>query len=279
MNARAVAIWAVCAVTVALATDDPVYRALVVLVALNLLASFHLPGRRLQPLLVGTGLAAATAVALNVLLAHTGRHAMAALPDWVPGIGGPLTVESAVYGTVAALGLAAAFLAMAALSYLVEPDVAVAALPRALERTGTAVGAALALIPALGRSFRSVREAQQARGWRPRGLRSWSDVLVPVVLTALEDSVQLAEAMEARAFGSGPRTRLFPAAWTPGDTLVVLTAATAAGIVVAARVTGFAPDWYPYPSLTVPPVAAPLAAACLLLAAPLVAWHSSSSTA
>ena len=44
------------------------------------------------------------------------------------------------------------------------------------------------------------------RGWRPTGVRAWSDVLMPVALTSIEGSMDLAEAMEARAFGSGPRT-------------------------------------------------------------------------
>ena len=75
-------------------------------------------------------------------------------------------------------------------------------MPAPLERTGIAVATSLNLVSGFGRTFTAVRDAQRMRGWRPRGIRSWNEVLVPVVLTAIEDSVLLAEAMEAR--GSVP---------------------------------------------------------------------------
>ncbi len=278
MNPRAVALWAASGAIVALVTGNPVYRGLALLVACNVLLRLRLPDRRLGPLFLGTAAAAVAAVALNVMLAHTGDHALVSLPGALPGIGGPLTIESAAFGTITALGLAAAVLFVGAVSYLVEPEVAVDALPRALERTGTAIAAALALIPTFGRSFRSVREAQLARGWRPRGPRSWADVLVPVVLTSIEDSVQLAEAMEARAFGSGPRSRLAPPRWKVTDGLVAAAALLAALVMVGGRLSGLIPDWYPYPALSAPPVSAAAAAACLLLAAPLMPWRASASS-
>lgn len=279
MNPRAVAVWAVAGVMVALVTGNPVYRVLVLLIAANVLLRRRLPGRRLGALFTATAVAALTAVVLNLLLAHTGEHEILSLPASWPGIGGPVTMESGVFGVVTALGLAAAFLCVAGLSYLVEPDAAVDALPGFLERTGTVIAAALALVPALGRSFRSVREAQVARGWRPRGPRSWSDVLVPVVLTTLEDSIQLAEAMETRAFGSGSRTRLAPPRWTAGDGLVAVSAAVAAIAFIVARATGLTGEWYPYPTLSAPPISTPLLVACLLLAVPLLPWPSPDSSA
>lgn len=268
--------WSLAAAAVALVSAGPVPRAVVALVALNVLLRHRIPGRSLRPLLAGVGVAMGTSIVLNALLAHTGRHALLWIPEWVPGLGGAVTVESVAFGSVTALGIAAAVLAFAALSLLVEPEDVVDALPPLLERTGTAVGAALALVPAFGRSFRSVREAQTVRGWRPRGPRSWSDLLVPVVLTAVEDSVQVAEAMEARGFGAGPRTRHHLAVWGTGDTVVVLTALLAVAVVIAERASGRLTDWYPYPTLTVPPADPSVVGACLLLAAPLLAWRSRS---
>ena len=40
---------------------------------------------------------------------------------------------------------------------------------------------------------------------------------MPVVLTAIEDSVLLAEAMEARGFGAGRRTSYATTTWTRRD--------------------------------------------------------------
>ena len=126
------------------------------------------------------------------------------------------------------------------------------------------------MVPGIGRSYVTIREAQTVRGWRPRGPRSYAEILVPVVLTSMESSIQLAEAMEARAFGSGPRTRWMPEAWRAGDTLVTLAAALATALFLAGRVSGLVADWYPYPVPTVPLVNPLLVAACLLLLTPVL---------
>jgi energy-coupling factor transport system permease protein len=141
-------------------------------------------------------------------------------------------------------------------------------MPQALNRTGVAVAASLNLMAGFGRTFAEVRDAQRLRGWRPRGLRSWNEVLVPVVLTAIEDSVVLAEAMEARAFGAGPRTSYAAPAWTGWDVAVVAAALGAAAVFLGLRVGGVVMDWYPYPTLALPLLDPRLVAACLALALP-----------
>lgn len=273
MNPRALVVWSLAALTVALVSDNPVYRGLVVLAALDVLWAWLPPGRRVRPLLTAASVAACFAVLLNLLASHTGVHVLARLPEGVPLVGGPLTVESAAFGATMGLGLMAALLAVAPLSLLLEPHDVVDAMPRALERTGVAVAASLNLVTRIGRTFGAVRDAQRLRGWRPRGIRSWNEVLVPVVLTAIEDSVVLAEAMEARAFGAGPRTHYAPAPWRPGDAAIVASAAAAGALFVAFRLAGGLADWYPYPALALPAVEPALVAGCLLLALPGLRWH------
>ena len=270
MNARAVLLWSAAALAVALVTTNPLYRALVVLAGADVLLAHRRAGRELAVIGRVVAFGALTAVLLNVLLGHAGDHPFFSLPDWLPGIGGPWTVESLVYGLDAALGIAAAMLAVAPLAFVLEPHELVDALPARLERTGMALAAALNLVPGIGRSFREVREAQSMRGWRPTGVRGWTDVLVPVALTSIEGSMDLAEAMEARAFGSGPRSRYAPATWRRRDVIIAAAAGLAIVLVVAARLLGGAPDWYPYPVVTVPSIDPAMIAACLLLSPP--AW-------
>jgi energy-coupling factor transport system permease protein len=280
VNARAVALWSLAALTVALLTTNPVYRALVALVAANVLLRQLPTGRSLRPLAIGLAAAAGFSVLLNLLLAHSGNDVLARLPAWLPGVGGIVTAESAAFGLSAALGLVAAVLAVVPLSLLLDAADVADALPGALAATGTALAAALNLVPALGRTFTAIREAQTMRGWRPRGPRSWAQVLVPAALTAVEDAVQLAEAMEARAYGAGRRrTRLPGSGWTAFDATVVAGAAAAAGAFAGARLLGLVADWYPYPELTAPPVQPALVAAVLLLAIPLLRrWSRQPST-
>jgi energy-coupling factor transport system permease protein len=265
---RAWLVWSLAAVTVALISDNPVYRGLVALVALNVLLSWLPPGRNLRPLAVAVVLAAAFAALMNVIAGHTGAHVLLRLPsDW-PLIGGPLTLESLAFGGALGLGLVAALLAVAPLSLILEPHDVVDAMPAPLERTGIAVATSLNLVSGFGRTFTAVRDAQRMRGWRPRGIRSWNEVLVPVVLTAIEDSVLLAEAMEARGFGAGRRTSYARTTADRWDRIVVAGALVAVGLFVGARVAGIPIDWYPYPTLAMPPIHPVLVGACLALALP-----------
>ena len=146
-----------------------------------------------------------------------------------------------------------------------------------LSRTGSALAASLSLVPALGASLAAVTEAQRLRGWRPRGPRSWAAVAVPVVLTAIEGSIQLAESMEARGYGSGPRSYLRPPRLGVGDWLLVAASAMAVLLFSLSRAEGWAADWYPFPTLAPPEVAVLPLVACLFLLAPVPIWRWQSS--
>ena len=270
MNARAMVTWSAAALVVDLATDNPIYRGIVVLIALDVLLVLTPPARSLRPLLLAIPLFGALAVEFNVLLSHTGAHVLVALPaDW-PLVGGPLTLESAAYGLTVALGIAGAVLAVAPISLVLETHELLDALPHGLERSALVVASALNLAPGIGRSAMAIRDAEKMRGWRPRGPRSWADVLVPTILSAIEDAVALAEAMEARAYGTQARSRYAPGRWRPRDTIIVATALSAAGLVLAARLAGRSLDWQPYPTLSAPTIDLALIGACLLLLVPVV---------
>jgi energy-coupling factor transport system permease protein len=268
ISARAWLVWSLAAVTVAVTTDNPVYRGLVALAALNVLLARLPAGRRVRPLVLVLAVAAGMAALVNVLASHTGADVFARLPASWPLIGGPLTLESLAFGGAVGLGLVAALLAVAPLSLILEPHDVVDAVPAPLERTGIAVAASLNLVSGFGRTYTAVSEAQRMRGWRPRGLRSWNEVLVPVVLTAIEDSVLLAEAMEARGFGAGRRTSLADRRWSRPDLIVMAAALAAVALFVGLRLAGAEIDWYPYPTLYLPPINPVLVAGCLALAVP-----------
>ena len=88
------------------------------------------------------------------------------------------------------------------------------------------------------------------------------------------DSIQLAESMEARAFGSGRRTHYAISTWSRLDALIIGGAAAAAAVFVAARLTGAAPDWDPYPALRAPATSPIAVMSCLPLLLPLAArWR------
>jgi energy-coupling factor transport system permease protein len=275
VNPRAWAAWSAASLVVVLTSTNPVYRALVLLVALNILVGLRRADAALRPLLLAACIAGVLAAVLNMLLSHTGDHVLITLPEAIPGIGGPITVESVVYGIDVALGIAAAVLSVAPLSRVLHPHDLLDAFPKALQRTAALTGSAINLVPAVARNAVAISEAQRMRGGAGTRLRDWHAVAAPVVLSALDDSMQLAEAMEARGFGSGPRTRYATAPLDRAACLVIVCSLAAVVVTVLARVTGSLPDWYPFPLVTVPGIAVLPIAACFLLTAPLVVWHRS----
>ena len=273
MNPRALAAWCLSGVTIALATGNPVYRVLVLLCAINVVAALRRPGVSVRGLVIALTVAAVVATAITTLASHTGSHPFLVLPAGIPVIGGPLTLEAALFGVATGLGIAGAVLASAPLSLVLQTHELVDALPASLARTGAAVGAALNLIPGIARSAVEIRDAQRMRGWRSRRIREWPDLAGPVVLTALEGSITLAEAMEARGYGSGTRTHYGDQVWHCADAAVAVLAPVAAALFVALRVAGPIGDWYPFPDLTWPSVELLGVACCLVLALPLLVWR------
>jgi energy-coupling factor transport system permease protein len=273
MNARAVAAWSACCLFIVLSTTNPVYKVIVLAAALCALAA-GAGLRRMRRLLGAVLLIAAFATLLNFVSAHLGATVLFALPDQIPALGGPYTLEALVFGASGGITIAAAILAAAPFSLLLDSHEVMDALPAPLSRTGIAIASSLNLVPAVATSFVEVTEAQRLRGWRPRGPRSWMEVAVPVVLTSVEGSIQLAESMEARGFGSGARTTMASQALLRPDWLLVAASGLALTLFAAAHAAGWAADWLPYPTLTQPAINPWPVAACLLLFAPVLVWRS-----
>lgn len=230
--------------------------------------------RRMRAPLITIGALSLFAALLNFASAHLGATVVFSLPASIPGVGGPWTVEAIAFGVTGGVTIGAAILAAAPFSLILPAHDIVDALPRSLSRTGAAIAASLNLVPSIGSTFVQVSEAQRMRGWRPRGPRSWAEVVVPVVLTSVEGSLQLAESMEARGFGSGPRTFYSPRRMRGADWAVVAASAAAVALFVLSSAAGWAAAWAAYPSLSLPAVDARPALACLLLLAPVYAWRS-----
>ena len=74
-------------------------------------------------------------------------------------------------------------------------------LPNALYEIGASVTVALSLAPQLAEGVVRVRRAQRLRGGSTGGRRSIRRVLVPVLEDALDRSIALAAAMDARGYG------------------------------------------------------------------------------
>ncbi|MCL6537662.1 MAG: hypothetical protein K6T28_03635 [Acidothermus sp.] len=116
-------------------------------------------------------------------------------------IGGPVTAESLLAALDGGMQLAVLLLAAGAASALADPRSLLRCLPAALYEVGVAVSIAVALAPQFATAARRVREARRLRGEAGRGPVVWLRAALPVLHGALERSIDLAAAMDARGFG------------------------------------------------------------------------------
>jgi energy-coupling factor transport system permease protein len=125
------------------------------------------------------------------------------LPEWAAGVrvGGDLTVEGLAGAVYAGLQLATMLACVGAANALANPRRLLRAVPGALYEVGVAVVVALSFSPQLVEQVSRVRSARRLRGRAHRGLRGLRGVAMPVLEGALERSIDLAAAMDARGFG------------------------------------------------------------------------------
>ncbi|MFH9005156.1 energy-coupling factor transporter transmembrane component T [Streptomyces afghaniensis] len=133
------------------------------------------------------------------------------LPAWAQGIrlGGEVTAEALTFALYDGLKLATLLICVGAANALANPSRLLKSLPGALYEMGVAVVVALTFAPNLIADVQRLRAARRLRGRPDKGLRGLLHVGLPVLEGALERSVSLAAAMDARGYG---RTAQVPTA-------------------------------------------------------------------
>lgn len=202
MNTRVWAVWVAAASLPALLNRNPLYLILALLavavVRLQLESVHHarsLPVWRFGLMVV------IVAPLWNALTAHSGEAVVLTLPEWLPLIGGRITLEAMIIGLTNGLAVWLLFAVFGVFGAAVTPYQVLSLAPRALRHAGLVVSIALTFFPRTLRVAREVREAQAVRGYRPRHWRGLPATFVPLLLNSLESAAQIAEAMEARGYG------------------------------------------------------------------------------
>ncbi len=213
-------LWALALGTAATRTTNPLLLALLVTVSAYVVITRrpHTPWSRSY----GAFVKLALAVLLIRLLFTTvlgspipGTHTLLTLPevplpDWAQGIrlGGRVTAEGLTFALYDAMKLATLLICVGAANALANPSRLLKSLPGALYEMGVAVVVALTFAPNLIADVQRLRAARRLRGRPDRGVRGLLQVGLPVLEGALERSVALAAAMDARGYG---RTARVPA--------------------------------------------------------------------
>ncbi len=206
-DARAWLVWLVAVLAVASTTRNPFYLAQVAL-SLAVVWTVAVPSAdlnrqelalspwRLARVLLPLG------VAFNALTVHVGETVLFRLPGNWPLIGGPITLEAAVFGALNGAALLLLLVGFGVLNAAVPMRDLLRLTPRAFHQVGVVVSIALTFFPHTLATLARVREAQAIRGHRVRGVRDWTPLVVPLLVGGLEQAMGLAEAMVARGYGA-----------------------------------------------------------------------------
>jgi energy-coupling factor transport system permease protein len=151
-------------------------------------------------------------IPFTALTSHYGNLVLLRLPANWPIVGGPITGEALIYGLSSGLQIITLLLAFAAFNVAVDQARLLRLTPAFIYQMGVTAAIAVGFVPQMVAAWEDIREAQQVRGHRVRGLRDMLPLIMPLLITALERAVHLAESMEARGFGSGAALAATPAA-------------------------------------------------------------------
>lgn len=210
-------IWLAAALVVVGLTTNPLYLVLVLLVVALVFAACHDDrplARSFRLFFVAGCLIWLGYIVFSVITVGGGRGNTVllrlpalTLPPLLGGVtlGGPITAEDMVWGAVRGLRIWALIAIFGAFNALVDHYRLLRMTPRALFHAGLAVTIAITFVPHAVQSLADIREAQRLRGHRFHGVRSYLALVAPLLASSLEQSIQLAEALDARGYG---RTRM-----------------------------------------------------------------------
>jgi energy-coupling factor transport system permease protein len=194
---------------------------LALLAAALLAVCLRAPAERRLPYLFGALATGVGVIVVSPPVASVGYDVLWEGGPTIPVLGRlDVTTEELQQATLNGLRLAALGLAFSAYALLVDHDRLVAAAGFA-PRSALAVALATRLVPSLERDAAGLAEAVRGRGVPLHGARGYARLLSPLVAGSLERATNLAEAMEARGFGGGRRSRAPGPAWSRPDRVAV----------------------------------------------------------
>jgi energy-coupling factor transport system permease protein len=137
-----------------------------------------------------------------------GEHVLFRLPE-IPlpaaaagiRLGGPVSLEGVLAAVYDGLRLATLLICIGAANVLANPKRLLKSTPAALHEVGVAVTVALTVAPQLVESVQRVRRARRLRSGAHKGAHVLRQIIVPVATDALDRSLMLAAAMDARGHG------------------------------------------------------------------------------
>jgi energy-coupling factor transport system permease protein len=248
--------WAVAVLVVALVVDSPAFLLALFLATLPLVGAARV-WREWGSLMKLTLYLAGAIIIINALVSSHGSHVLVTLPGSLPLVGTPvITLEAIIYGAVMSMRLAAIISAFALVTFTVSPDDIMAAMlkVRLPYKSVLVVSLSTRFVPTLIDDTARLSDVQRARGLElDRGrfgerIRSRSTITMALLANSLDRAVQVAEAMESRAFGGSQRTYYRDSGFTVTDVASVVLPLLVIALAVFMGLNGYGQYQY-YPAL------------------------------
>ena len=164
--------------------------------------------------------------------------------------------EAVAFGAGMGLRLAAIIWVFALLTLTVDPDSVLGLLRGRGSKSALVTALTLRMVPTTVRDAGDLMDAQRSRGVVVDSGSKWAllksrlPLMKRVLSTSLDRGIGLAEAMEARAYGSGRRSRYREYHFAVGDMVTVVVAVMLLGAVIAGAASGILSFKY-YPSISI----------------------------
>jgi len=209
--------WIAAVFVLALLFDSPVYLLLLSLSTLPVILAAKIWKEWLSVMRFAFFLCLLIIV-INALVSNQGSHVLYQFPVAIPIVGAPrITLEGILWGIGNSLRLLAIISAFTVLMFAIHPDDLMLAMVKAKLPYKSVMVTSLStkFVPALIDDAQCIADAKKSRGLeldrggRIQRVKSYASIAIPLLSNSLDRAVQVAEAMEARAFGSGEKRTFY----------------------------------------------------------------------
>lgn len=137
---------------------------------------------------------------VNGLFTHIGQTKIFSFPeDWLL-IGGNITLESITYGVINGLIIGVLYMAFNIFNLGLNVKQISQLIPGAFQPIALTTTIALTFFPSIQQRAREIKEAQMIRGNPMKKIPDWIPIILPLLVTSLEDAILLSESMTSRGF-------------------------------------------------------------------------------
>ncbi len=275
LNPVITTVWVASVVILALLLDHPVFLALLFISTIPVVfaAKIHREWAIFVKLAFYLGI---VIVIINSLASNSGSNIL-----WQPGIHLPLlgemviTMEALFYGFVMVIRLLAIISAFSIFTFTVHPDNMLMVMLKFKLPYRSAMMTALStrFVPTLIEDAMRIKDAQQARGLDfDKGniyerIKKRASIFTSLLSSSLERTIQIAESMEARAFGSCKQRTYFHQTRLDGvDRILLISHILILAVAIFSSIKGFIYfQFYPELNGFVLPVAGWIIIAAILI--------------